>query len=648
MKIKNQLKKIGLISLILILILACFRSTYAASKLGTWTLEGIVGILTLGIQQFAVLLFSALQLLTAAITGLAGDNSAGAIGDVVFNRCGLTSANFFPEVWVGPDLQSGTLEIVKHIRTYYNVIRNLSIAMLLGVLLYIGIRMAISTVASEEAKYKKMLKDWVVSLILVFVLHYIMIITFFINNVLVQTLSTIDPNPPGVGEWAKLAGEALIPGAGIPYLIVYGAFVIATIAFVLMYVRRTIVLAFLIVIAPLITVTYAIDKIGDGKSQALNTWMREFIFTVIIQPFHCVIYLVFYKSVMDTLNSTSISDLDLGRMIFAAGSAFFMLKAENIVKKIFGIQPSSIGDALGTGAMALTMATSIFKGGKGKKIDESKGKMPTMEGNGPSSGTEGGTPPAGGGTPPGDGGTPPGDGGTPPGDGGGTPPGDGGTPPGGGGTPPGDGGGTPPAGDAEPSGLKSTLDKLGKTRLGKSWKRNGGLPGWAGRKISGAATLAGFIAGGTVGDFKTAASVATAAGGIAKNKYDDLEYKIAERKLENNQEVFAGAYEDFAAAYREQYGQDIDDQTIRAAAQHIYEGGGQDLTSEYERDFYNQMEQLSDSAEIMGYKNGFTFVNESMRLAQEGAIEPPAGYRRKHYPTPSGGGTPPGGGGGTP
>lgn len=629
MKVKSQLKKIGLISLILIVCLLCCTRTYAMDDMHKlYIADGIVGLLSMGIQQFATLIFAALQKLTEFITGLAGDNSAGAIGDVVFNRCGLTSANFFPEVWVGPQLESGTLDIVTHIRTYYNVIRNLSIAMLLGILLYIGIRMAISTVASEEAKYKKMLKDWAISLVLVFVLHYIMVLTFFVNNVLVQALASIDPNPTSAGEWAKLAEKSLVPGAGMPYLIVYGAFVIGTIAFVLMYVKRTIVLAFLIVIAPLITVTYSIDKIGDGKSQALNTWLREFIFTVIIQPFHCVIYLVFYKSVMDTLN-TSMGDLDLGRMIFAAGSVLFMLKAEGIVKKIFGIQPSSIGDALGTGAMAIGMATSMFKGSKGNKLADDKGKMTKMKGNNGSTGATnrnnqggngenqpaGGNPPAGGNSPGGEN-----------------------TPAGGnqpaGGNSPADSGNPPAAGDSSGSigdALHEAKTKLGETFIGRSWKRNGGLPGFLGRKISGAGTLAGFIAGGAVGDFKTAASTGTALGSVSKNVTDDLRYRNAARKLDNNQRVFAGAYEDFARAYRDEYG-DVDDQQIRAAAKNIYDGGGHDLTSEYERDFYTQMEQLSDSAEIMGYSNGFDYVNNAMRLTQEGAIEPNSKYRPKHYP----------------
>ena len=43
-------------------------------------------------------------------------------------------------------------------------------------------------------------------------------------------------------------------------------------------------IGFLIVIAPLVTITYSIDKISDGKAQGMNTWFREFAYNVLIQP----------------------------------------------------------------------------------------------------------------------------------------------------------------------------------------------------------------------------------------------------------------------------------------------------------------------------------------------------------------------------
>ena len=48
--------------------------------------------------------------------------------------------------------------------------------------------MAISTIAEEKAKYKKMLIDWFTSMCLLFVLHFIIILTIQLNNTLVGAI----------------------------------------------------------------------------------------------------------------------------------------------------------------------------------------------------------------------------------------------------------------------------------------------------------------------------------------------------------------------------------------------------------------------------------------------------------------------------
>lgn len=662
MKVKKQLKRISLILLILIILVGCFNVSYGsitdklnklkdfgifvAQNVGDLAVEGVVGYLALGLQLLAMLFFNALHLITIAITGVSGDTAA-TIGDVVFNRCGLTSANFFNDVWVGEPIKFGTssASILTNISQYYYIMRNLAIAMLLGILLYIGIRMAITTIAEEKAKYKKMLIDWTISLVLVFVLHYIIIITFFINNAIVHALSGLDETSGS--DYAGLIIQGIIPGVGMADLIVYGALVTSTLAFVLMYLKRTIVLGFLIVIAPLITITYSVDKIGDGKSQALNAWLKEFIFTVIIQPFHCIIYLVFYSSMMQALEGAN--EIDLGNQIFAIACAFFMLKAEGIVKKIFGIQPNSIGDAIGTGAMAVTMATSMFKG-RGKKLAEGKGEMRDMKnnasgvGNNLSSnaarnqraaneGTTGAVNP--------NENTTGGSNGTNTSDGTSTSGGTNGTSTSGGangastndsaaGAGSNNGSGQQPVQQSGNTENKQSL--YDKFKNSKFIKRRGGYDEWLGRKISGAATMAGFIAGATVGDFKTASSVATATGGIASSKYDDIRYKSAERQLENNQRVFAGAYNDFVQEYMRRHDGATEEEAM-AEAMRIQETGGHGL-EEYEFDLWNQMDQLKDGAEIMGYSDGFDYVNDTMRLASEGVIEPTDDYIQKVYDGP--------------
>ena len=58
-------------------------------------------------------------------------------------------------------------------------------------------------------------------------------------------------------------------------------------------------MAFLTIIAPLVAMTYPIDKITDGKAQAFNMWLKEYIYNALIQPFHLIIYTVMVGTAMD-------------------------------------------------------------------------------------------------------------------------------------------------------------------------------------------------------------------------------------------------------------------------------------------------------------------------------------------------------------
>ena len=110
-----------------------------------------------------------------------------------------------------------------------------------------------------------------------------------------------------------------------------------TISFLVAYIKRMFKIGFLIIIAPLITITYSIDKIGDGKAQALNTWLKEFAYNILLQPFQCILYLVFAKLAYDSLASQvfgSITQSNIGVAIFAILSLQFVKEGETIIKKI--------------------------------------------------------------------------------------------------------------------------------------------------------------------------------------------------------------------------------------------------------------------------------------------------------------------------
>ena len=60
------------------------------------------------------------------------------------------------------------------VANWYIILRNMSLVALLSILVYVGIRIMISSTATDKSKYKQMLMDWVVAICLLFVLHYIM------------------------------------------------------------------------------------------------------------------------------------------------------------------------------------------------------------------------------------------------------------------------------------------------------------------------------------------------------------------------------------------------------------------------------------------------------------------------------------------
>ncbi len=320
------------------------------SLIGT-TIDGVVGIITwVAKLPFLLLALAATSLMTG-MAHLGGSKIEGFLtpDDIFFNRVGITEIDFFNF--------SGETSAIKTIRvniaTWYYILRVLSIVILLAVLIYIGIRMAISTIASEKAQYKRMLTDWVVSFALLFLLNYIIMFTIEANNAFVAMLSGPARVTIGNGVINKLATMTLSLSATKSWgaLIVLWSLIGMTFAFLIMYVKRMLTIGFLIIISPLITITYSIDKVKDSTAQALNTWMKEFMFNVLIQPFHCIIYLVFVSTIMSTLTTSA----SMAKLILAVICLKFVWQAEGIIRKIFGFhQASSLGETFA--AMATVKA----------------------------------------------------------------------------------------------------------------------------------------------------------------------------------------------------------------------------------------------------------------------------------------------------
>lgn len=219
------------------------------------------------------------------------------IQDLVLGKITLFDVNFF-DTNVGSNVANNPNILMKeNVRTWYYSVNQIAIIANLLVLIYVGIRMAISTVAEEQARYKTMLFDWVGSLIILFALPYILTFIFAIADALLKLL----PQVTGKDNFEALLTTKLydqIIGDKADGVI---TIITSTITLVLLtyyqvkfffkYFIRFIKIGFLIVISPIITITYSIDK-----KSAYNIWLKELLGAIFMQLVNAIMYIVFVFS----------------------------------------------------------------------------------------------------------------------------------------------------------------------------------------------------------------------------------------------------------------------------------------------------------------------------------------------------------------
>ena len=252
------------------------------------------------------------------------------------------------------------------IASWYKAFRNIAIVGLLTVLVYLGIRIIISSTAADKAKYKESLQDWLVALCLVFIIHFIMsgimmftdkftdMIDGTINKPIGVTVSgakdrdgnTLKFNTNLIG-YVRFMSQNEDWGECTAYTIMYLALVLYTVMFTFTYFKRFLYMAFFTMIAPLVALTYPIDKVKDGKAQAFDMWFKEYTMNAIIQPIHLILYSVFIGSAIDLATSNP---------IYAIVAMAFLTSAEKFVKAMFGLDKAKTPAGLATmagGALAM-------------------------------------------------------------------------------------------------------------------------------------------------------------------------------------------------------------------------------------------------------------------------------------------------------
>lgn len=266
------------------------------------------------------------------------------------------------------------------ISNWYNALRMLALAGMLVVLVYVGIRMMISTSATDKAKYKSMLMDWLVAICMLFFLHYIMLFTIRVT----ESITAMVNSAAGT-TWIEVNGEEthyiktnmmgavrfqaenndMYVQAG--YTIMYIMLVAYTVIFGIRYLKRVLNVAFLTIISPLIVITYPIDKISDGKAQGFSMWLKDYIFNALLQPLHLILYTILLGSSLSIMVSNN-------NPIYAIVALAFISQAEKFLKKLFDFDKANGGTVDSMGFAGGALAMGLMNKYSGKAFGKAGGK----------------------------------------------------------------------------------------------------------------------------------------------------------------------------------------------------------------------------------------------------------------------------------
>lgn len=305
-----------------------------------------------------------------AIGAIAGGTIT--LDSLIFNEYSNTNLAFFKDSNYyasnpNPFISSGgVLEVLGNI---YNLFVSIAVAVLLTSLLYVGLRILIDSTGAKKAKYKGYIVAWVQGVLILFLFPIVMRIMIDVNYALVADIrnlgsSVISGNNvmPSLEKMPFANLETTIEFGGqrkakttnymdklredawktgrVMYAICWLILITEIIKFFFIYFKRMLITLFLIAVFPLVTLTYVIDKMGDGKSQAFSSWFKEFMLNVFLQSFHAINYTIVMAliSASTGLISASSSDPAMGsaNFILVLIGITYVANGDNILRSIFG------------------------------------------------------------------------------------------------------------------------------------------------------------------------------------------------------------------------------------------------------------------------------------------------------------------------
>lgn len=259
-------------------------------------------------------------------------NQTYSIQDIIFNKVPLFDVNVFTDTPGGKPMNEDSIEYVirRTVAIWYVGLRNITFVIIAILLIYYGIRMAITTSTTEKANCKEMLVGWLKGLILAVILHYIIYLLLTINDYLVKIISdsTIVDDKP-IYETIKTRMTSGSWKVKVPATLMYLTILLMWTRFIWIYLKRLAQVFLLIIFSPLVIAKYTFENAKGKESTLFRNWLHRFITAVYIQSIHALLYIVFAGSAME-LAFERFSGFILAMILLN-----FMLSADKVFTDIF-------------------------------------------------------------------------------------------------------------------------------------------------------------------------------------------------------------------------------------------------------------------------------------------------------------------------
>ncbi|MBQ8299079.1 MAG: hypothetical protein IJX99_04305, partial [Clostridia bacterium] len=319
------------------------------------------------------------------------------IESLFFNNYNKTSLNIFSDMTLpnGETYEMNTyisdMKVGERLNDFYSFFTKIAIIAYIMMMIYIGIRILLNAGTEKNAKYKEFILYWVQGIALLFLFPYIIKYTIVINNAFVDFIYQNKAAIGAYGDMIEQPGVVSQEGKGMDdinesmaevqsslragtdymsmmyrmaedqgwlvFAICWIIMVKQLVSLIIIYFRRLLMTIFLIAVFPLVMISYAIDKLADGKSQAFGNWCKEFLLNVFIQSFHAIVYVICMALILQLGNAAN-GGMDKNWLLIVI-VVTFISKGDDMLRAIFHMNGGGGDTVKGVAATALQTHAAV-------------------------------------------------------------------------------------------------------------------------------------------------------------------------------------------------------------------------------------------------------------------------------------------------